>query len=68
MEFCEHCVFGKHKRVKFNTVVHTTECILDYVHADLLGPSWKHSLGGCRYMLLIIDDYSRRVFSLFSKT
>jgi hypothetical protein len=25
LEFCEHCVFGKHKRVKFNTDVHTTE-------------------------------------------
>ena len=35
MEFCEHCVFGKHKRVKFNASVHTTEAILDYVHADL---------------------------------
>ena len=24
-KFCEHCVFGKHKRVKFNTSVHTTK-------------------------------------------
>jgi hypothetical protein len=39
LEFCEHCVFGKHKQVKFNTSVHTTEGILDYVHADLWGPS-----------------------------
>jgi len=67
MKFCEHCVFGKHKRVKFNTAVHTTEGILDYVHADLWGPSRKHSLGGCRYMLTIIDDYSRRVFPYFLK-
>jgi transposase InsO family protein len=67
MEFYKHCVFGKHKRVKFNTVVHTTEGILDYVHADLWGASWKHSLGGCRYMLTIIDDYSRMVFPYFLK-
>jgi hypothetical protein len=67
LEFCEHCVFGKHKRVKFNTSIHTTEGILDYVHADLWGPSQKRSLGGCRYMLTIIDDYSRRVFSYFLK-
>jgi transposase InsO family protein len=67
LEFCEHCVFGKHKRVQFNTSVHTTECILDYVHADLWGPSRKHSFGGCRYMLTIIDDYSRRVFPYFLK-
>ena len=24
-KFCEHCVFGKHKRVKFNTSVRTTK-------------------------------------------
>jgi hypothetical protein len=35
LEFCEHCVFGKHKQVKLNTSIHTTEIILDYVHADL---------------------------------
>jgi hypothetical protein len=35
MEFCEHGAFGKHKRVKFNTVIHTTEGIFDYVHANL---------------------------------
>jgi transposase InsO family protein len=67
IELCEHCIFGKHKRVKFSTGVHTTEGILDYVHADLWGPSQKHSLGGCRYMLTIIDDYSRRVFPYFLK-
>jgi hypothetical protein len=67
LEFCEHCVFGKHKRVKFNTSIHTTEGILDYVHADLWVPSRKHSFGGCHYMLTIIDDYSRRVFTYFLK-
>jgi hypothetical protein len=67
LELCEHYVFGKHKRVKFNTSIHTTEDILDYVHADLWGPSRKHSLSGCRYMLTIIDDYPRRVFPYFLK-
>ena len=37
MKFCEHCVFGKHKRVKFNASVHTTKGTLDYVHANLWG-------------------------------
>jgi hypothetical protein len=61
MDFCEHYIFGKHKRVKFNTAIHKNKGILDYVHAYLWGPSRKPSLGGCRYMLSIIDDYSRRV-------
>ncbi|CAD6265646.1 unnamed protein product [Miscanthus lutarioriparius] len=25
MKFCEHCVFGKHKRIKFNASVYTTK-------------------------------------------
>ncbi|CAD6258513.1 unnamed protein product [Miscanthus lutarioriparius] len=67
IKFCEHCIFGKHKRVHFNTSVHTTKGTLDYVHADLWGPSRKSSLGGARYMLTIIDDYSRRVWPYFLK-
>jgi hypothetical protein len=67
MELCEQYVFGKHKRVKLNTSVHTIKGILDYVHADLWGPSRKHSLGGCHYMLTIIDDYFRKVFPYFLK-
>jgi hypothetical protein len=62
--FCEHCVFGKYKRVKFNPV---TENILDYVHVDLWGASHKVSHGGARYMLTIIDDYLCRVWSYFLK-
>ena len=67
LDFCEHCVFGKHKKVKFNTSTHTSKGILDYVHSDLWGPSRKPSLGGARYMLTIIDDYSRKAWSYFLK-
>jgi hypothetical protein len=67
LEFCEHCIFGKHKRVKFNASVHTTKVILEYVHADLWGPSLKKSLGVGSYILTIIDDYSRKVWSYFLK-
>jgi transposase InsO family protein len=60
-------VFGKHKRVKFNTATHSSKGILDYVHSDLWGPSRKPSLGGACYMLTIIDDYSRKVWPYFLK-
>jgi 5'-3' exoribonuclease 2 len=67
LDFCEHCVFGKHKRVKFNTATHSSKGILDYVHSDLWGPSRKPSFCGARYMLTIIDDYSRKVWLYFLK-
>ena len=60
-------MFGKNKRVKFNTSTHTTKGILDYVHSDLWRPSHKTSLGGACYMLTIIDDYSRKVWPYFLK-
>jgi transposase InsO family protein len=67
LDFCEHRVFGKQKRVKFNTATHSSKCILDYVHSDLCRPSRKPSLDGARYMLTIIDDYSRKVWPYFLK-
>ncbi|GKD22034.1 retrovirus-related pol polyprotein from transposon TNT 1-94 [Tanacetum coccineum] len=39
---------------------HTTHGVIDYVHSDLWGPSQVESLGGKRYFLSIVDDYSRR--------
>jgi len=67
LKFCEHCVFGKHKRVTFNISTHKSKGILDYVHSDLWGPSRKPSIGGSHYILTIIDDYSRKVWPYFLK-
>ena len=44
LDFCEHCVFGKQCKVKFNTGVHRTKGTLDYIHSDLWGPSQVVSL------------------------
>nr|GEU95423.1 retrovirus-related Pol polyprotein from transposon TNT 1-94 [Tanacetum cinerariifolium] len=41
---------------------HSTQGVIDYVHSDLWGPSQVESLGGKRYFLCIVDDYSRREF------
>jgi 5'-3' exoribonuclease 2 len=67
LEFCEHCVYGKQMRVKFGTATHNTKDILEYIHSDLWGESRVPSLGGARYMLTIIEDYSRRVWSFYIK-
>nr|GEU99515.1 retrovirus-related Pol polyprotein from transposon TNT 1-94 [Tanacetum cinerariifolium] len=37
LEFCEHCVFGKQKRVSFSLGIHRTRDALDYIHSDLWG-------------------------------
>ncbi|GAV72885.1 gag_pre-integrs domain-containing protein [Cephalotus follicularis] len=68
LDFCEHCVYGKQFRVKFSIVIHKTKGILDYIHSDLWGPSSQVSLGGSRYLMTLIDDYSRKVWAYFLKS
>nr|XP_027086498.1 probable LRR receptor-like serine/threonine-protein kinase At3g47570 [Coffea arabica] len=47
LEFCEHCIFGKQKRVSFSSpAIHKTKGTLDYIHSDLWGPSRAPSKGG----------------------
>lgn len=67
LDFCEHCVFGKQRRVAFGTAVHKTKGTLDYIHSNLWGPSRVPSLGGGRYMLTLIDDFSRKVWVFILK-
>ena len=62
LDFCEQCVLGKQKRVKFGTAIHNTEGILDYIHTDVWGPTKTTSLGGKHYFVTFVDDFSRRVW------
>nr|GEV78116.1 hypothetical protein [Tanacetum cinerariifolium] len=49
-----------HTSHKAKNIVSTTRC-LELLHMDLFGPSVVQSYGGNRYILVIVDDYSRRV-------
>ena len=53
--------------VKFGTAVHNTKGILDYVHTDVWGPSKNESIGGNRWFVTFIDDFSRRVWVYMMK-
>ena len=61
-DFCEHCVLGKQTRVKFGAAIHRTKGTLDYIHTDVWGPSRNASLGGKRWFVTFIDDFSRYVW------
>ena len=41
--------------------------LLELIHSDLCGPMENQSLGGARYFLTFIDDFSRKVFVYFLK-
>ncbi|GBN92280.1 Retrovirus-related Pol polyprotein from transposon TNT 1-94 [Araneus ventricosus] len=72
-EPCIACNVGKTTRtsLKKNYVYkRVTKSVLDKVHMDLWGPAPVNSLGGSKYFLSIIDDFSRKidVFTLKSKS
>lgn len=58
--FCEPCVKGKMARVSFPPVGEIkTKRQLELVHSDVCGPMENTSIGGCRYFVTFIDDYTR---------
>ncbi|KAG8478794.1 hypothetical protein CXB51_028696 [Gossypium anomalum] len=67
LNFCEHYVFGKQKRVRLTKGIHNMKGTLEYIHSDLWGPSRVPSRGGANYMLTFIDDFSRKFWALFLK-
>ena len=67
LDFCEHCVLGKQKRVSFGTALHNTKGILDYVHTDVWGPTRTPSMSGKHYFVTFVDDFSRRVWVYLMK-
>ena len=59
LPFCEHCVTSKQHRLKFSRSITRSKCILDLIHYDV----WESpdiSMGGAKYIVTFIDDYSRR--------
>jgi len=58
LEFCEHCVMGKQRRVKFDIAIHNTKVILDYVYSNVWGPAKTPSIGGRHYFVTLLMIFS----------
>ncbi|GJU38495.1 retrovirus-related pol polyprotein from transposon TNT 1-94 [Tanacetum coccineum] len=59
LPFCEYCVISKQHRLKFKASNSRSVSVLELVHSDV----WQApvlSLGGAKYFVSFIDDYSRR--------
>nr|GEX85349.1 retrovirus-related Pol polyprotein from transposon TNT 1-94 [Tanacetum cinerariifolium] len=66
--FCDACKIGKqaYGSHKAKNVVSTTRC-LELLHMDLFDLSAVQSYGGNCYTLVIVDDYSRYIWTRFLK-
>ncbi|KAE8675254.1 hypothetical protein F3Y22_tig00111689pilonHSYRG00088 [Hibiscus syriacus] len=65
----EHCITSKQHQLKFNTSNSRGKSVIELVHSDV----WQApvtSLGGAKYFVSFIDDYSRRcwVYSIKKKS
>ena len=65
---CEPCIKGKmaHRPYKAKGYIKTRR-VLELVHTDVCGPMQNQSIGGSRYFVSFIDDYSRFVHVYFIK-
>nr|GFA60086.1 retrovirus-related Pol polyprotein from transposon TNT 1-94 [Tanacetum cinerariifolium] len=65
-QLCSSCELSKAKRSSFKSkVVPSLKGRLNLLHMDLCGPTRVASINGKKYILVIIDDYSRYTWTLF---
>ncbi|GJW45701.1 retrovirus-related pol polyprotein from transposon TNT 1-94 [Tanacetum coccineum] len=58
---CSACEQGKSRKASLSPkLVPSTESKLELLHMDLCGPMRVASINGKKYILVIVDDYSRR--------
>jgi transposase InsO family protein len=56
---CVSCQLGKQPALPFQNNESMSTGIFDLIHSDVWGPSPINSLGGSRYFVVFVDDYSR---------
>ncbi|GJS24570.1 reverse transcriptase domain-containing protein [Tanacetum coccineum] len=65
-QLCSSCEVSKAKRSSFKSkTVPSSKGRLNLLHMDLCGPMRVASINGKRYILVIVDDYSRYTWTLF---
>lgn len=68
LSFCEGCVEGKLQRKPFKSVKHHQSTRkLELIYSDVCGPMQVDSIGGSRYFVTFIDDYSHHCAVYFLK-
>nr|GEU56428.1 retrovirus-related Pol polyprotein from transposon TNT 1-94 [Tanacetum cinerariifolium] len=68
-QLCSSCELGKAKRKYFHTkLTPSSKRQLQLLHMDLCRSMWVASINGKRYVLVIVDDYSRYTWTYFLRS
>jgi len=65
---CTACLTGQMTRIPFRASTRRTKAPLELVHSDPCGPMQTQSLGGGRYFILFIDDFTKYTSIYFLKS
>nr|GFC30766.1 retrovirus-related Pol polyprotein from transposon TNT 1-94 [Tanacetum cinerariifolium] len=66
---CSSCELGKAKRKSFLTkTTPSSKRRLQLLHMDLCGPMRVESINGRKYVLVVVDDYSRYTWTHFLRS
>ncbi|GJW29210.1 retrovirus-related pol polyprotein from transposon TNT 1-94 [Tanacetum coccineum] len=66
---CSACQLGKSRKPTCKPkMINTITEVLHTLHMDLCGPLRVHSINGKRYILVIVDDYSRFTWVMFLRS
>lgn len=65
---CISCIEGKQTRQPFPGEGSRATELLEVIHSDVCGPMQTASLGGARYFVTFIDDFSRKVYVFTMKS
>ncbi|GJV19024.1 retrovirus-related pol polyprotein from transposon TNT 1-94 [Tanacetum coccineum] len=66
---CSECKWGKSKKASHPPkVIPSNHSKLELLQIDLCRPMWVASINGKRYILMIVDDYSRFTWVYFLRT
>ncbi|GJU12400.1 retrovirus-related pol polyprotein from transposon TNT 1-94 [Tanacetum coccineum] len=68
-QLCSSCEVSKAKQCSFKAkTVPSSKGRLNLLHMDLCGPMRVASINGKKYILVIVDDYSRYTWTLFLRS
>nr|GFA71708.1 hypothetical protein [Tanacetum cinerariifolium] len=68
-QLCSSCELSKAKRSSFKSkAIPSSKGRLNLLHMDLCGPMRVARINGKKYILVIVDDYSRYTWTLFLST
>lgn len=62
---CVTCKEGKQTRLPFKSTGIKAKSLLELIHSDICGPMETQTLGGAKYFITFLDDYSKKIYVYF---